>query len=780
MSIIKNNSSILTVIWVFILSVLSSSLPAQEINYSALEKSINAYEKKLDNLKENLDNTLFDEQELIISLDFDADQIISFVQNRIAFQPYEGLLRGIQGTLVSRSGNALDQSLLLAKMLGDAGFDTRIASGLLTQEQAKNLVMQTQTAKLPEHIGVGEDFEKALAKFDTREMKPKDWENSLTYQRYVQAKTSLEKVLKNNNVTLKNIDVTSDLIKKTQPYFWVEYRLGVSDSWQTAHATITGTSKLNIEAKSYFKDSVPEKYFHKVRIEAFIEQRIKDKLVKHSLMPAWEKPSANLFNVPITYSNQPSGLSKNEILDLTKMIDKATFFTPLLNGKNMGGKVFDMKGRVIGATAMNSDAGKLFQTVGNKGLLAVDALNSLGNKSTAKDESKPKPDKPKSAMSLHSHWIQITFIQPNGEEYTQKRMIYTHKHNQTKVQAKMQLLTEYLLLNNTAEHSLGYLASVYVNLIKDSLPLFKASTQLVLNNNNKTNLPKMITSEFEILAQYHWMNANPKITKDTIRYRAISNMLGIKRGYSSEDKAFLAVDIINNKQNFLKVEKDKILHVSEAAFSQGIWETASEWIPSKIAGLSTNIDALKVTSAAENQNIDMVLKSSSENDVLEINKIFSSNTQSINRVKADTDLGYSIITPTKEPNGLMMNGWWRLNPLTGEILGMTADGGGQSMTEYIIENLQIALGLIRALGNIQKCEKIKEAGAKVCCLLKAHINNVTGLAVGGFNGAVGGTMASAIFDIADFGKEMVTGSGIVPGASFSCKPFDRITDLSNL
>ena len=753
-------------VFAFLSGFTVSSVLAQSIDYSMVEKNIAAYEKKLSLLKDNLDNTIFDDQELVIDLDFEADEIIAFVKQKVAFQAYEGLLRGVQGTLVSRAGNALDQSVLLAKLLGDAGFDARIVEGQLSADSAKNLLGFMQSASLPQHVGKSEAYKQALAEFDPKSEPAKDWANSQTYQRYLAAKNTLSTLLDDYKVKLTDIDVTAEFIQSAQTYFWVEYRLGASDPWQAAHPAFNNKQDLAVNAKGYIKGSVPEKYFHQVKIEAFIEQRVGDQLKTHSLMPAWEKPSANLFDVAITYSNQPSGVKPNQQFDFQQIMDDTRFFSPVFNGNPVGDQVFDMQGRLIDAAAMKSAAGELFQTIGNKGLSAIEALS----------EKKPG-DAP--LMVLNAQWLQFTFTDPKGSEYVQKRYLYQAKKTQDLTAAKTQLMAEYVLLSNTSEHSIAYLASVYLNLVEDSMPLFKASSDYVLNGNKQVQFPKaLVSSQFENLAQYHWMNNKPNSSTDIIRYRPNSNMLGIKRGYISAEKAFLSVDIINNQQNFIKKSANKIFQVPQAAFEQGIWETASEWVPAKIVGLAGNdIDTLKVTSAAQQQNVKLILHQANNKDMSLINQVFADDPQALSRINADIQMGYSVILPEQKPKDLLMNGWWRINLITGETLGMTADGGGQSATEYIIEVTQTALGLVRAIGNLEKCNKIKENGAKVCCLMKAHINNVTGLAVGSFAGSVGGVLGSAIFDIADFGKEMVTGSGIVPGVEFSCKGFEPIDDL---
>src|SRR5690606_30825514 len=87
-----------------------------------------------------LDRATFDVGELSLELDGqEPEEIAAWVADRIAYQAYAGLLRGPQGTLIAKAGNALDQAVLLAKLLRDAGYEARVALGSLTQDDASAL-----------------------------------------------------------------------------------------------------------------------------------------------------------------------------------------------------------------------------------------------------------------------------------------------------------------------------------------------------------------------------------------------------------------------------------------------------------------------------------------------------------------------------------------------------------------------------------------------------------------------------------------------------------------
>ena len=94
-------------------------------------ESMDRTEQFVRDFRATLNRTTFDQEALLESLDYDADSIIEFVRASISFEQYPGVLRGPKGTLLSRAGNSIDQAILLAKLLRDAGYDARIAGAEL-------------------------------------------------------------------------------------------------------------------------------------------------------------------------------------------------------------------------------------------------------------------------------------------------------------------------------------------------------------------------------------------------------------------------------------------------------------------------------------------------------------------------------------------------------------------------------------------------------------------------------------------------------------------------
>jgi hypothetical protein len=80
---------------------------------------------------------------LAFDLEYDLGKIFDFVATQIAYEPYSGVLRGPIGTLWGKSGNSMDQALLLKALLDESKISNRIAQGALSQDVADRLLAST-------------------------------------------------------------------------------------------------------------------------------------------------------------------------------------------------------------------------------------------------------------------------------------------------------------------------------------------------------------------------------------------------------------------------------------------------------------------------------------------------------------------------------------------------------------------------------------------------------------------------------------------------------------
>lgn len=81
----------------------------------------------------------------VADLGGDLEAVFRFAADEITYQSYQGVLRGARGALMSLSGNAFDQALLLAAMIKALGMEYRFAFGRLDPERAGQLATQILT-----------------------------------------------------------------------------------------------------------------------------------------------------------------------------------------------------------------------------------------------------------------------------------------------------------------------------------------------------------------------------------------------------------------------------------------------------------------------------------------------------------------------------------------------------------------------------------------------------------------------------------------------------------
>jgi hypothetical protein len=143
---------------------------------------------------------------------------------------------------------------------------------------------------------------------------------------------------------------------------------------------------------------------------------------------------------------------------------------------------------------------------------------------------------------------------------------------------------------------------------------------------------------------------------------------------------------------------------------------------------------------------------------------------------ADLAQGYTVVVPERVPTGAAQAAWWRVNAASGETLGMTGDGHGQDVVEYLTEVTGIAFTFVQALQSLKECDKQENDVAKMCCLVEANINNVAGLGFGSLLGSVAGTAGAALFDVLNYSTQLATeaafgkgkAQGLMPQASLGC------------
>jgi hypothetical protein len=730
-----------------------------DIDLVALNQDIDHARKRLTRLRGEVDRSTFEPDAMVDRLEFDAGLIIEFVKAETAFQPYEGALRGVAGTLQATAGNSLDQSILLASLLKSAGYDARVVTAQLNDTDAMRLLRQTGAGKPNASLEYLQSSVSAAFPGTGSSAPAMDLQTTQAYQAAQAQEKLLLNALASKGISLESRDVSGRWLPVAREYFWVQHREGAADEWQDTHPAFGGAEPpAGLTAQEIFADSIPARYHHTFSIGAWMEQKESGKIVKHRLMSPSCAQAAILNGVAIRYRNAPNGLTLKSASELDQAIANTQFLMPMLNGAQApGAQAFDLKGRAIDPFALGGPAAGIFKTIGDKMLDATEGVQ--GNA-----DGQP-------IMALHSMWLEFSLTTPSGQEQTHRRYLLPPRNDYSGDEQELiwPLMTNHVYMLAVGGQPLDFLADRYLDTAIQDMDWMDAMVHKTFEPDAGTPLPAELPVDFPALTQYWLMERHPNLDPGVIAYRSVPGLMGIRRGFRDATTAFAGVDIVWNAIEHVQVNDTGMSQVPRASLSRGVWETALEAVPGKILDL----DPKSVTSTsrlfklAQQQGVATRVILPGQETMPTLNQL---DDQARAFMNTDLQQGYAIVTPESVPNGAAMAGWWRVNPETGETLGMTGDGYGQESVEYVMmDMIMTATSLVNAVIAIRECEQKPSMVTKLCCLVEANINNVASLSFGGILGATVGTAGAAVFEIAN----TFSGGALMPSANAGC---DQLPD----
>lgn len=662
----------------------------------------------------NLDRRTFDVGALGLELAFDdAEQIVEHVHSVVRFEPYRGVLRGAQGTLASGGGNAIDQALLTATLLFDAGYDTEIRGATLDDAQVSLLLAQVGSARAAPALSAA-----SLPQLDI------DLEE-LAKGIAAETQAILEDVRAADGLladAVPSAGAAGTVIEEaSRDYYWVAYRLSAGEPWSEAHPVFGSTPSAfaGLEASQTFDGQIPQELQHRFSFQVFIERRLGDELEVKPVTALWERPVANMYGVALTYANVPDGLEAvQDAGDTDALMAASSFFFPMLEGDTApGGMAFDMLGNAVPPEEASSPYAALFQTVGGALGRAAGALSSLG---FGGEEPEPTDD----FVSLTAQWIEFTFTAPGHEPVTHRRMIVDRLGAEARANGSLQLNPEvsereaFAALSSVHTFMLdpGRYAEEYV--LDRALASVLAMRSFVdkalvcaLEGTDPPPAPAEMSSHEAPIAPFYLFAGfqDAPIEEGVISYRPAPGMVVMSQRL---DGTAAQVDVVTNPRWSLRTTSAGVEFDVNANRLAGVWETRVEALP-----LSRDAEPVipAFAALAGGQGL-VVLDGSSAGRVAELPLPFEARAG----IAEDLARGYTVVVPTGyEPQGVAYAGWWRTDPFTGETLGRGGDGRGSAFLEYLTSfEVSVALTAGFTVYGVHQCTKIADARVAGCCIVQ--------------------------------------------------------------
>jgi len=690
----------------------------------------------LQDLQGKLDRSQFDLDALGASLDYDPARIIAFLRTQIAFEQYPGVLRGEFGTLIGRAGNAFDQALLLRRLLDDAGFETRLVRTTLTDAQARSLV-----AQMAQPRAAAPPIADAAAVADIRGRlqtlvgaqaagitDPSTLDKQAIVNQLISGDTSL--ILDGLNqagVKLGQDGAMEALTQEARDYLWVQYRLGSYDKWIDVHPAFANAAAAptGLKIEKFYRNTLPNDLYHRVRLQVTVEQKFDDKLIATPVVANWERRSADLAGHPITFQNQPDNLDPEVPLDTATLIKQAGVFVPIVDGK-MADRAFDLRGGTYSMGLLALGAISLAQTGSSASAASAQAAGALDGSSSAADPN---------FMTLTGEWIDYTLIAPDGAETTFRRYVLDRVGEANRSQgvaaltdqtplleAAKSLLTSYTIMALPGEYTPAVIAQRAVTRTQAELKLLS----YVQPDGGLTQFPRdevrdLAPAEDAILNGVFANAIAP--SGDILAYRAAPTLVVYEQGLRPgrpQETAYQRVDVLHNARRVFSVKGGTVTPAPAEAVRIGAWETLAE--RSLLRQLAPPSGALEAIRAATAAGIPLKVLKPGEGDLL---KGLAHSAATVASVQRDLAAGYVVILPERPVNAEAATGWWRVNPATGETLGITTGGYGDSMVEYAITLLFASIFGFMGYSNCRH-----EGGAAGCCLAEAVTWAAVGVIIG--------------------------------------------------
>lgn len=721
-------------------------------------------------VRKTLDRAQFDIEALLESLDYDPDALIEFVREKIRFEPYEGLLRGAQGTLMSQAGNALDQALLLAVLLEEAGIDVRLAHSKLNDEQALLLVRSLRGQATPAPAGQVSDLRSSLEKI-ARAAAVDDAFIDAMMQSIDQAKEPQEQTiwasakvgrdylqvhLNKADIALEPANAEPQLAKQSNSYFWVEYKDAAASPWQRVHVIPAGDvfDEQALSVSEYLTQTIPEHLQHRLRLTAKLERQVGGKSEVVNLMPPWERPVANMTGTRLTFANQPNGIrTLNDLDDLSMVEARTSFLVPTLNGVPApGAQAFDLRGRTIPLSTLELDgygAADVFQTVGNATLAAADALSELSS-------GRPKAQASSSAMSLQRVWLEYVSIHPNGTERVDERTIWLAPEAMTPAAPTMlwELATPHGIGVATLRYPASYLVDAELARLLSLEPLLRwvLAAQHASAEQPAPAPPKLEPAwsglpELSYISQFD-IGIDPDADR-LLAYRAEPTIVVTRHGLRNAQEGtagFADVDIVHNRRMVLRTNDAAIQTDPLQAVRLGTWETLIEQaeLEKRLPFLFVNapdvvISANRMYQEPQGKGHAPILLHSLD----DLSALPQDSMEDATRLALKQDLQRGYVVLTEKPDNTQPLVWWRVDPATGEALGRGMDGRGQTLAETTNILTLISVKTSMVVGTTL-CAAQKNACNFAECLASAAITTGIGLSVGAWLGGAFGAAAGSI------------------------------------
>jgi len=725
---------LLLVILVFTAPTASFLRPGTNDPEDTLQKELEAlddYLNKLDSVEGLIDRSAFDVTVLSRKLGHDQRKIFDFVRDRIGYQAYDGVLRGAQGTLLEGAGNSIDRSLLLLRLLQASGetFSYRFSRGTLSPSRAQELIAgmfkeDTQPALADKGSYDPEETHKILG-LSSRELEKQEREirhKSEDFIANLKEEVGKDYEFVTRKLTDRSIKLDMDksdtiegLLEIARKHYWLQVKKG--EEWVDMDPCLPDSrpGSRTCEPEQTL-ESLDEGLFHSIGISVTIEKLSTGKTTKQ-LVYQNSKPAANLQGESVMVGFIPESLDIDALLrmgttkeGLLEKIDSFSRYQPVVDfGRTREyGRPFDLEGNTY-----------IFQA-GSFQKASEEGYSALGRRLFR--------DRKKADDHLSALWLEISLYSPGGDRTVFTRELVDRIGIENRKAAnfslssdwqdarrvKLALIRSYTILPVCSRFDADFALSKYFELLFDKRELLRIALrsrhgQFEGAFSDLSREADFFPTHIMAIARMGMGFLPEFIPESTRHYYPQPNL------YAYEESLDFAggegiiqrcgYDLISNRLRVVSPEA-RGRDISASLPKHGILLSNIEVeMIGPSCGSMEPFSTHTVMEMAKSQNIGFKVILPGEREILDSMEI---NPTAMSQLQAELDRGYVVITPEKDVSlgSKKVLAWWRVDPKTSHILGVTQWGRGQAVAEKMTVLSDISIPVT------EKCLKY------VACLLQ--------------------------------------------------------------
>ena len=628
----------------------------------------------------------------------DPAAILNWVMTNTRLVPYSGMLRGADGVLMDRAGNSLDRALLLGDLLHRAGHTVRIARATLSSEAAVALraaafaavspakpTRAMDRAELLRQLGSDPRLDHALLeKSVDRSVSNAARFDASTRDLFNRVLPGVEKSL--GDTSARDATLASTAEADLREHFWVERR--VASGWEVLDPDGQIVKKL-APVSTFSLDQVPEELKQRVTLRLVLETWSAGKLTETKLLEKnWVPTELVGKSITINHTLLPqSSISQvdkasNPEKAYLESLTKAWVVKPEIQvgSETLSNQLYTMDGRVLPAT--NSTLAALgIIGFGNQAKIQSGLDAAFGGKS---DKSGPAGEA-QSAIRPSAEWLEFEITIPGHAPQKQRREIFDMigsaaraaggavKAPPLDTAAKEQRAlaisgTVDVYIFNAAPSS-DWITSIAAGVLADTAE--KSATLVRREGSLEDALAGNTTSRL-LMPLWGWainrqhsgsfQESAPTAPGIALFWQNIRP--GAKSLYKTQD----ALDIVNNSSAADGDFKHRV--------AQGVFDTVVEHTLASSATTGGNTAALFAIDSAAGHRWALI-DAEHAGSVQQL--ALSADVRA--RIQSDLAAGNSVLVPsapvvTTEGTEVA---WWRINPVTGDTLGISEAGLGAEM-----------------------------------------------------------------------------------------------------